>query len=330
MLHENEPGAWDFARALEARGVPLDAIPLRARRRPARVLRSSSATSPGTGPRSCTRTSSTPTPTARWPGCWRACRCASRRSTASTSSARAGRSRSPTARSPASRTCTSPSRAASRATSRRPRASREESFEIVHYGITPNGEPAAVRGRRAAPALRRPADPDQGPHRPAARVRRRAAGGARASSSTSPAAARSSRRCARSRASSGSPTRCASSATSRRSRARSSGPAIVVVPSMGEGFGMVALEAMERARPVIAAEIGGLGELVRDGETGLLVAPGEAEPLRAAIVRARREPASWPREMGAAGRRPRAARLPRGALRRPDGAPLPRGARTEA
>ena len=60
--------------------------------------------------------------------------------------------------------------------------------------------------------------------------------------------------------------------------------AIVVVPSMGEGFGMAALEAMERARPVIAAAIGGLGELVRHGETGLLVAPGEAEPLRAAIV----------------------------------------------
>ena len=30
MLHEHEPGAWDFARELEARGVPLDAIPLRA------------------------------------------------------------------------------------------------------------------------------------------------------------------------------------------------------------------------------------------------------------------------------------------------------------
>ena len=56
--------------------------------------------------------------------------------------------------------------------------------------------------------------------------------------------------------------------------------AIVVVPSMGEGFGMVALEAMERARPVIAAEIGGLGELVQDGVTGYLVPPGEAEPLR--------------------------------------------------
>jgi glycosyltransferase involved in cell wall biosynthesis len=61
--------------------------------------------------------------------------------------------------------------------------------------------------------------------------------------------------------------------------------AIVVVPSMGEGFGMVALEAMERSRPVIAAEIGGLGELVVDGVTGLLVPAGEAQPLRDAIVR---------------------------------------------
>jgi glycosyltransferase involved in cell wall biosynthesis len=78
--------------------------------------------------------------------------------------------------------------------------------------------------------------------------------------------------------------------------------AIVVVPSMGEGFGMVALEAMERARPVIAAEIGGLGELVQDGVTGLLVPPGEAPPLEEAIVRLA---GNLPRaaEMGAAGRR---------------------------
>jgi glycosyltransferase involved in cell wall biosynthesis len=60
--------------------------------------------------------------------------------------------------------------------------------------------------------------------------------------------------------------------------------AVVVVPSLGEGFGMVALEAMERARPVIAAEIGGLGELVEDGVTGLLVKAGEAAPLAQAIV----------------------------------------------
>src|SRR5205807_675062 len=30
MLHEQEPGAWDFARELRARGIPLDAIPLAA------------------------------------------------------------------------------------------------------------------------------------------------------------------------------------------------------------------------------------------------------------------------------------------------------------
>jgi glycosyltransferase involved in cell wall biosynthesis len=78
--------------------------------------------------------------------------------------------------------------------------------------------------------------------------------------------------------------------------------AAVVVPSMGEGFGMVALEAMERARPVIAAAIGGLGELVRDGETGLLVRPGEAEPLAEAIVRVAGDP-ELARRMGEAGRR---------------------------
>ncbi len=78
--------------------------------------------------------------------------------------------------------------------------------------------------------------------------------------------------------------------------------AAIVVPSMGEGFGMVALEAMERARPVIAAEIGGLGELVEEGITGYLVPTGEAEPLADAIVRL---VADLPRaaEMGLAGRR---------------------------
>jgi glycosyltransferase involved in cell wall biosynthesis len=78
--------------------------------------------------------------------------------------------------------------------------------------------------------------------------------------------------------------------------------AIVVVPSMGEGFGMVALEAMERGRPVIAAAIGGLGELVQDGQTGRLVEPGEVEPLRRAIVELAGVP-EVARRMGAAGRR---------------------------
>ena len=60
--------------------------------------------------------------------------------------------------------------------------------------------------------------------------------------------------------------------------------AIVVVPSLGEGFGMVALEAMERSRPVIASAVGGLPEIVVDGETGLVVPPGDAEALAEAMV----------------------------------------------
>jgi L-malate glycosyltransferase len=78
--------------------------------------------------------------------------------------------------------------------------------------------------------------------------------------------------------------------------------AVVVVPSLGEGFGMVALEAMERARPVLAADIGGLGELVVNGETGLLVPPGEAEPLAQALVQLARDPERR-RALGEAGRR---------------------------
>jgi len=60
--------------------------------------------------------------------------------------------------------------------------------------------------------------------------------------------------------------------------------AVVVVPSLGEGFGMVALEAMERARPVIASAVGGLPEIVADGETGFVVPPADAEALAEAIV----------------------------------------------
>ena len=77
---------------------------------------------------------------------------------------------------------------------------------------------------------------------------------------------------------------------------------VTVLPSYYESFGMVALEAMERARPVIAAEIGGLGELVEDGVTGLLVPPGEAEPLAEAIVRLAGD-LELSARMGEAGRR---------------------------
>lgn len=62
------------------------------------------------------------------------------------------------------------------------------------------------------------------------------------------------------------------------------GAAVVVVPSLGEGFGMVALEAMERGRAVIASDVGGLPEIVADGETGIVVPAGDADALADAIV----------------------------------------------
>jgi len=83
----------------------------------------------------------------------------------------------------------------------------------------------------------------------------------------------------------------------------------VVVPSLGEGFGMVALEAMERARPVIAASIGGLEDLVRDGETGLLVQPGDADSLAQAMLALAADPARAA-AMGAEARRRAIERFP--------------------
>src|SRR5919202_2677615 len=158
-----------------------------------------------------------------------------------------------------------------------------ESFEIVHYGISPNGEPkpyadgvprllcvgrlipikghlvllrAFADARRALPDLELEIA-GRGPLEPALRALAKELGvdgAVRFLGHVSPIQGAIER------------------------------AAVVVVPSMGEGFGMVALEAMERARPVVAAAIGGLGELVQHGETGDLVPPGEAEGLERAIV----------------------------------------------
>jgi glycosyltransferase involved in cell wall biosynthesis len=77
--------------------------------------------------------------------------------------------------------------------------------------------------------------------------------------------------------------------------------AAVVVPSLGEGFGMVALEAMERGRAVVATTVGGLPEIVVDGETGLLVPPGDVEALAEALLAVAHDPGRA-RAMGARGR----------------------------
>ncbi|MGG6266419.1 glycosyltransferase family 4 protein [Leptolyngbya sp. AN03gr2] len=61
---------------------------------------------------------------------------------------------------------------------------------------------------------------------------------------------------------------------------------VQVVPSRwAEPFGIVAAEAMMRGTAVIASRAGGLAEIVRDGQTGFLVPPGEVEPLAEALLK---------------------------------------------
>jgi glycogen synthase len=61
--------------------------------------------------------------------------------------------------------------------------------------------------------------------------------------------------------------------------------AVVACPSHREGFGLVCAEAMAHGRAVVACPVGGLRDLVVDGETGVFVPPGDVEALRAALER---------------------------------------------
>lgn len=58
---------------------------------------------------------------------------------------------------------------------------------------------------------------------------------------------------------------------------------ILVLPSLNEGMGRVLVEAMASGRPVVASNVGGIPDLVRHGQNGFLVGPGDVNGLSLAI-----------------------------------------------
>jgi len=76
---------------------------------------------------------------------------------------------------------------------------------------------------------------------------------------------------------------------------------LFVAPSLYESFGLIYLEAMNYAKPVIGCKAGGIPEVVDHGETGLLVEPGSSPALAEAILSLLKSPVKL-REMGLAGR----------------------------
>jgi glycosyltransferase involved in cell wall biosynthesis len=76
---------------------------------------------------------------------------------------------------------------------------------------------------------------------------------------------------------------------------------LALLPSLREGLGLAAIEAMAAGRAVVASSTGGIPEVVAEGETGLLVPPGDAQALAGAVISLLHNPERR-RRMGAAGR----------------------------
>jgi len=65
---------------------------------------------------------------------------------------------------------------------------------------------------------------------------------------------------------------------------------IVIIPSRYEAFGLTALEAMQLAKPIVASRVGGLSEILRHQETGLLVPTNNIDALTEAMEELIRNP----------------------------------------
>lgn len=77
---------------------------------------------------------------------------------------------------------------------------------------------------------------------------------------------------------------------------------VYCLSSLWEAFGLAAAEAMALEKPVVATRVDGVAEVVQDGETGVLVPPGDPEALAEGLVTLLTD-AGLRRRMGVAGRR---------------------------
>ena len=66
---------------------------------------------------------------------------------------------------------------------------------------------------------------------------------------------------------------------------------VVVLPSRVEPFGLVVVEALASGHPVVATRVGGVPEIITDGQSGLLVTPGDTAGLAAGVQRILDDPA---------------------------------------
>ncbi len=76
---------------------------------------------------------------------------------------------------------------------------------------------------------------------------------------------------------------------------------LFVLPSLNEGMGRVIVEAMASGKPVVASNVGGIPDLIKDKENGLLVKPGDEEALANAVLALLNDPEKA-RRMGKRGR----------------------------